>query len=158
MPEDERYLRYKTNFYNECNLEGFDFGERSDLRNASNNECFENRCWLAVDDEPYVGYYPDNDCTCEPTTETEFESRSSFYSRSLNTRIPRQTSQIPTKAASVERVEISRHGDRQVVTDINAGYRTSSLDEAQRYAQLKGRKYTDEDACEDGFCDDFEDF
>ena len=154
MPEDERYLRYQTNFYNECNLEGFEFGERNDLRNASDNVCFENRCWLALDDESYVGYYPDNDCTCEATTQAESNHMPNFSTGSHNTRVPRQTSQIATKAASVERVEISRHGDRQVVTDINAGYRTSSLVEAQTYAQLRGRRYTDEDACEDGFCED----
>ena len=155
VSEDEHYLRNKTKFYETCNFEMFQSGGDIDLESASDNECFTNRCSKADGDEPYVGYDPDGTCTCEATKEMEPDDSPNYYTRQYNLRLTRQTSQIPTKAGNVQRVQVSANGRRQIVTDRSAGYRTQSLAQAQKGAKLTGRRPNEEDV-EADFEEDFE--
>ena len=149
VPEDERYLRNETKFYDTCTVDRFEFGGNIDLENASDNECFTNRCSKANGDEPYVGYDPDGTCTCEATKEKKHEYSPNHYARQYNPRLTRQISQISTKAGNVQRVQISAIGRKRVVTDRNAGYRTQSLAQAQKGAKLDGRRPKEENVEED---------
>ena len=66
ISEDEKYLR-KTKFYEECDTP-ISSGNNNPLVAVSSNTCFANRnCengQLSGGDEPYVGYAPNNECTC----------------------------------------------------------------------------------------------
>ena len=161
MEEDERYLRNKTHFYDKCNLKEFELEADSDLENASDNVCFENRCSFADDDESYVGYDPDKACACKATTRGESDSVPSRYRRQYNTRTTRQVSQVLTncQASSNQRVQEFFVGKRRLVTDRLKECRTSSLEEAQQFARISDiNRLSCEEIAEDGFFDEDECF
>ena len=159
MPEDERYLRNRTNFYDKCNLKEFELGEDSDLESASDNECFANRCSFAEDDASYVGYDPDKACACKATMEEESDSLPSRSRRQYNTRTTRQVSQVLTncQATSNQRVQTFSGGTRRLVTDRQKECRTTTLEEAQQFSRISGRdRLSCEEVAEDGFFDEDE--
>ena len=157
MPEDERYLRNETNFYDKCNLKEFELGEDSELENASDNVCFANRCSFAQDDEPYVGYDPDKACACKATMEDNSDFAPNRYRRQYNTRTTRQLSHVLTncQATNNQRVQVFSGGSRRLVTDRLKECRTTTLEEAQRLSRISGKdRLSCEEVAEDGFFDE----
>ena len=91
VQEDETYLLTKTNFYDECdvNQDGDESIDKT-LADVSTNTCFANRRCQAAGDEPYPGYDPSGNCTCQIT---QYEPPPSSYT-SQATRLKRQTGEF----------------------------------------------------------------
>lgn len=147
IPEDERYLRNETDYYTDrCSIETFDFGGNSDLENASDTECNENRCSLAFDNEPHVGFDADNACdpdTCDANNEKEPEYSPNRYTKQYNTRYTRQNEPVVTNAEAEKWVQ-STPSSKQTMRDRSVTHRTGDISTAQGHAKTFGRTHSTE--------------
>ena len=130
IPEDEKYLRTKTLFYDAC-----DIVESSGiiLKSASDNTCLGSRRCVngqsSTDGLPYVGYDPFGTCTCSAKQNTV----SSTYT--TENRYKRQVDERFATVARDCRVQRTAKGRKRKVCDTTrqtGRYDMIDQDEQQR--------------------------